>query len=454
MIRILGVSCNVQLDDLSGFNFPIYFKGISYNEFLKSGELNYDVLIWNNNYSFERIFLNKLTIKFFINWGTDDSNICKLPENINLYKTKSYCTEAVCNFTLKHLENIELNNKTIGFIGMGDICYSVAEKTKTTNKIIYNSKTKKKGLVEFEYVCKEEIAKKSDIIIIAINSNKPAFKNKWFDGSRSPLIINLSKESVFPKEQAIFLRERKLISSFISDNKIEAVMPKGILYTHHKAYKSEESKKNKISILKCILLKYLSYYHDFNFSLFIARHGETEWNKKGVLQGCLNSSLTPLGEKQAINIAKFIKRKNIKKIYSSPLSRCTKTATIISQQIEVPLEIVEDLQEISFGEFNGKKKDLLTKSNFTEIKKSDKLYAQHPLGESYYDAYLRLINPVRKIVSNGDNSLIIGHESVNRIIRAIALGTDVKNSLNWKQSNDHIIELDFSSSSQSLYKLK
>ena len=50
-------------------------------------------------------------------------------------------------------------------------------------------------------------------------------------------------------------------------------------------------------------------------SIFIIRHGETEWNKKNVFQGKSNSPLTKKGIEAAKSFAKSLKGKTIKHIY-------------------------------------------------------------------------------------------------------------------------------------------
>lgn len=54
-------------------------------------------------------------------------------------------------------------------------------------------------------------------------------------------------------------------------------------------------------------------------TLFIARHGQTEWNLKRMIQGHRDIPLTPEGEKQAFELAKELKRIKFSAIFSSDL---------------------------------------------------------------------------------------------------------------------------------------
>ena len=61
-------------------------------------------------------------------------------------------------------------------------------------------------------------------------------------------------------------------------------------------------------------------------SLVLVRHGETEWNLSGKMQGHQNSDLTPKGIEQAHQTGLALKGLNIEIIYSSDLGRAIQTA--------------------------------------------------------------------------------------------------------------------------------
>ena len=95
---------------------------------------------------------------------------------------------------------------------------------------------------------------------------------------------------------------------------------------------------------------------------YIFRHGETEFNKEGILQGKeIDSSLNENGLKQAEKISKFLLNKNIKTIFSSPLKRAKQTAEIVANDLKVNIILNNSLSEIAYGEASGKKKQDLEK---------------------------------------------------------------------------------------------
>ena len=88
--------------------------------------------------------------------------------------------------------------------------------------------------------------------------------------------------------------------------------------------------------------------------VILARHGETEWNKKHLLQG--SRSDTPLnqtGMQQAQALAERLKDEQIKAIYSSPLQRAMYTARVIAQNHGLEVIPLPALREIDMGELEG-----------------------------------------------------------------------------------------------------
>lgn len=87
--------------------------------------------------------------------------------------------------------------------------------------------------------------------------------------------------------------------------------------------------------------------------VFITRHGQTEWNALGKLQGRQDIKLNEVGKEQALTTGEKIKDEKIDIIITSPLKRARETAEIINKQFNV--EIVEDdrLMERCYGDFEG-----------------------------------------------------------------------------------------------------
>lgn len=89
--------------------------------------------------------------------------------------------------------------------------------------------------------------------------------------------------------------------------------------------------------------------------IIITRHGETEENKIGVLQGHLPGTLSDLGKEQAERLAERLKDEKIDLIISSDLARAFDTAKTIAKFHEgADLVLDKNLRELFFGKFDGK----------------------------------------------------------------------------------------------------
>lgn len=90
-------------------------------------------------------------------------------------------------------------------------------------------------------------------------------------------------------------------------------------------------------------------------TLFLIRHGETEWNRSGRWQGHTDVPLTDRGRSQAQALARRLhaERIPIERIYASDLSRALETAQIIGQALNTPVDRLADLREIHVGSWSG-----------------------------------------------------------------------------------------------------
>jgi probable phosphoglycerate mutase len=89
--------------------------------------------------------------------------------------------------------------------------------------------------------------------------------------------------------------------------------------------------------------------------LWILRHGETEWNLAGRLQGSGDSPLTERGQQQGEAAAVALAARGpIDALYSSDLGRAERTARTIGRVIQIEPRIDPGLREISYGGLEGR----------------------------------------------------------------------------------------------------
>lgn len=89
--------------------------------------------------------------------------------------------------------------------------------------------------------------------------------------------------------------------------------------------------------------------------LLITRHGQTDWNVAGKIQGRTDIELNKTGIEQAEETRDKLLNKKIDIIISSPLKRAKKTAEIIASGKEIPIFYDEDIRERGFGKYEGLK---------------------------------------------------------------------------------------------------
>lgn len=96
----------------------------------------------------------------------------------------------------------------------------------------------------------------------------------------------------------------------------------------------------------------------------IARHGETDWNIAGILQGWLDIAINSQGRRQAHELAAMFADTGFAEVYSSPLSRALETAEIVSRVLNLARpRCHEGLKERNFGVIQGIPKAELAELN-------------------------------------------------------------------------------------------
>jgi broad specificity phosphatase PhoE len=88
-------------------------------------------------------------------------------------------------------------------------------------------------------------------------------------------------------------------------------------------------------------------------TLYIVRHGQTEWNVDSIIQGQKDSALTKKGVVQAEATAQKLKNIKFDAIFSSDLSRAQRTAEIIKLDRDLAVQTSHLLRERSFGHYEG-----------------------------------------------------------------------------------------------------
>ncbi len=90
--------------------------------------------------------------------------------------------------------------------------------------------------------------------------------------------------------------------------------------------------------------------------VYFLRHGETQHNKIGVFSGRSDIPLNETGISQAQAASLHLIGCGIQEIWSSPLQRARQTSEIVARQLCLDIEIVNELTERNYGEWEGRSK--------------------------------------------------------------------------------------------------
>jgi probable phosphoglycerate mutase len=87
--------------------------------------------------------------------------------------------------------------------------------------------------------------------------------------------------------------------------------------------------------------------------LLLVRHGETDWNAAGRLQGHTDRPLSDYGRDQARRLAAELADEEFDAIYASDLARARETAEIVGERLHLPVVLDPDLREKNWGTWEG-----------------------------------------------------------------------------------------------------
>lgn len=165
-------------------------------------------------------------------------------------------------------------------------------------------------------------------------------------------------------------------------------------------------------------------------TIYLVRHGETEWNREGRLQGQSNSALTERGLKQAhgigILLRQLIGAGDGIPIIASPLERALRTAEAICGPLgRDPARLPTDglLKEISFGRWEGMTFAEIATADPENLRRfeRDRWGFAPPDGESYATMAERARQWLRGS-STIREKIVVAHGEFGRVLRGIYCG--------------------------------
>ena len=146
-------------------------------------------------------------------------------------------------------------------------------------------------------------------------------------------------------------------------------------------------------------------------TLLLVRHGETDWNADGRLQGHTDRPLSDFGRRQARELADRLEGEKLEAIYSSDLVRARETAEIVGERLGLPVVLDADLREKDWGTWEG----------LTSVERDRAEF----VGESTEAHQERILRALRRISERhpGDGRvLVVTHGGSMRRAQTAAMG--------------------------------
>jgi broad specificity phosphatase PhoE len=182
-------------------------------------------------------------------------------------------------------------------------------------------------------------------------------------------------------------------------------------------------------------------------TILLVRHGHVEGISPERFRGRADLPLTADGERQARATARRIAAGwRPAAIYSSPMGRCIATAAAIGEALGLSPQAVAGLNDIDYGKWQGLTPDEARRQWAEEV---DSWYrcpdwAAIPGGETLQEVLARTVAVLREVMQRHPNDavVLVGHDSVNRVILLHALGLPLSRYWHIRQGPCAINEID------------
>ena len=162
-------------------------------------------------------------------------------------------------------------------------------------------------------------------------------------------------------------------------------------------------------------------------AVLLARHGQSVSNAIRRFQGVQDVPLSELGLRQAQALSAAVSGRRLAHVYASPLQRARRTAEIAMAGRDVPLSVVDDLRELSLGDWEGRAIEeirALPGDPYAQWVRDPVAFTPpgaEPL-ETVQSRVLRALAEIAAAHPNGDDVLVVAHGGVISVYACHVLG--------------------------------
>ena len=164
-------------------------------------------------------------------------------------------------------------------------------------------------------------------------------------------------------------------------------------------------------------------------TIYLVRHGATDWNIDRRAQGTADIALNEKGEMQAMHTAEELAKTPVDAVYTSDLQRACFTAEAIAKVHGLDVIKEPRFREIDQGEWTGLTVDEI-RARWPDKWGPARHYSERPGGESPQQVRARALAALRDVVEKhpDEHVVIVSHGGTIRWISAESLGYDDKRS--------------------------
>jgi len=180
-------------------------------------------------------------------------------------------------------------------------------------------------------------------------------------------------------------------------------------------------------------------------TIYLIRHGQTQFNKMGIVQGSgIDSELNDEGHRQAEKFFFHFKHVPFERIYVTELKR-THQSIAPFRSLNIPIEIIPEFNEINWGILEGKEPTEENRKQFFEISglwKQGHLDIAISGGETPLDMYNRQKFGLKKVLeSEHETVLICMHGRAIRSFLCLLTGQHLKDMDEFHHENLCLYEM-------------
>ena len=190
-------------------------------------------------------------------------------------------------------------------------------------------------------------------------------------------------------------------------------------------------------------------------NIYIVRHGQTDWNREGRIQGGTDNPLNATGREQAATLGRVLAEVKLDAVYTSSHQRARQTAAVFEGR--VPVTAMDELRERFFGRFEGaNEKDpaIISEWNKRRFTWTDDMEGGEAL-ESQARRAEAALRQIRERHRDGGTIVIVGHGGINPLLVSLLLGVPPQEGASAiNQSNDEVYRIEVArSGATSIWKL-